>query len=217
MVDWLFEFVSGRSKQFILAGVLSASSVVLFTTWEVYEKRVRDYIVGTTIAELNATDSRLRQPIEQIFEHKRKSEVGSLNVGSFWLTPENRAYSIYVYYPSGHTGKIFYRLSGVTDKKYVLLVMPNGTSVRMKNTESVIDLAKYVESQSALRRQGVDGIFETPRAFKELHAITFQLAGADVDSALANGAGSNNAKVPLTSGVEVNYVSFVSPAIHLDK
>lgn len=209
--SWLGDLFARRGKELIAAAVLSVGGVLTYAIWGVFDQKVKDYIVTTTVDELSSDGSRLREPVEKIFQDARRSEVGALNAGNFWLTPANRAYSLYVYFPAGYQGKLFYRLHGVTEKKYVNLVLPNGAVHALKDHEASIDLAKFVQQfEGGLELQGIEGLIERPGALKELRAITFQLAGAGVDALSAD------TQSPI-SGIEVNYVSFVSPAIHIDE
>ena len=183
---WLGNFVSNRGKELLAAGVLSGMTLAIYTSWDALQQRMNDYIVAAAVEELNRDDSRLTGPIGKVLKRLRESEVGSLKVGNFWLTPSNRAYTVYLYFPKGYKGKLFYRLNGVSDRKYVVLVLPDGTNLRMKNTEASIDLAQYVEAGSTLEAQGIEGIIERPGALRDLHGVTFQLAGEDTDEPVIN-------------------------------
>jgi hypothetical protein len=200
---WLGELFSNRAKELVAGAVLTIAGVLTFTTWGIFEQRFNSYIIDAAVAELGRDDSRLAAPIEKIFERVRKAEVGALNAGNFWLTPSNRAYTLYIYFPDGHDGKLFYRLNGASENRYVVLVL------------------QYVKAQAGLEGQGIEGIIERPGALKDLRAITFQLAGSEVDQPYADpgtaeGAGSPRQGV-LATGIEVNYVSFVAPAIRIEK
>ena len=201
---WLGELFSNRGKELLALAVLSVVSALAYANWEVFRGRVDDYIIDAAVIELGRDKGRLAAPIEKLVERARKAEVGTLNAGSFFLTPSNRAYTVYIYFPTGHEGKLSYRLTGDTDDKDVVLVLPDGTSHKLNNTEANINLAHYVQqAQGSLESQGIDGIVEPLGALKDVRAITFQLVGPGVDD-------------PNSGGIEVNYISYVAPAIRIE-
>lgn len=220
-LTWLGNLFSNRGKELLAVGILSIVSLVAYASWDALKQRLNDYIITIAVDELNRDDSRLFSPIGKVMRKLRESEVGSLKAGSFWLTPSNRAYTLYLYFPKGYKGKLFYRLKGVSDRKYVVLVLPDGTNLHMKNTEASINLAQYVDVGSTLEAQGIEGIIERPGALRDLHGITFQLAGEEADEPVTDdlsGTDDNSTeRVLATSGIEVNYVSFIAPAIHIEK
>lgn len=215
---WLGDLFSKRGKEIIASAVLSAVGIASYANLGFFEQRARDFIVDATVSDLNSDNSKLIDPISKLFAETRKSEVGALNAGQFWLTPSSRAYTLYIYFPQApkkYTGKIFYTLKGVSENKYVVLILPNGKSMRIEDTESSIDLAKYIDVGTSLERQGIEGILDQPGALKNLRAITFQLAGPALDAPASDDKSPGGGTA--VSGVEVNYVSLVTPAIQLDK
>ncbi|MEX2166702.1 MAG: hypothetical protein WD852_06740 [Methyloceanibacter sp.] len=219
VLRWFGDLFYRRSLEIIALTTLSAAGTLAIMMWGTIERHAHSYIVDIAIAELERDNGRFHGPIQKIFEGARQSEVGTLSAGEFVLTPTNRAYTVYVYYPEGYKGKLYYSLEGVSSPKSVTILLPNGDRGPIKKTESSIDLAKSIEPRrGTLSDQGIDGVFDSQTALGDIRAFTFQLTGEDADTPPTGEAGASDTEHrPLISRVEVRYVSFVAPAIHIDK
>jgi hypothetical protein len=219
VLRWFGDLFFNRAKELIALGTLSVVTLLVWMLWEKIQQQTHHYIVDAAIAELERDNGRFHGPIQKIFEGARQSEVGTLSAGEFVLTPTNRAYTVFVYYPEGYKGKLYYSLEGVSSPKSVTILLPNGDRGPIKKTESSIDLAKSIEPRrGTLSDQGIDGVFDSPTALGDIRAFTFQLTGEDADTPPTGEAGASDTERPQQiSRVEVRYVSFVAPAIHIDK
>lgn len=200
---WIAELLTKRIREVVGTAVLAGLAAAFWFGWNVAEARIKKYIIDVIAAELSERGNHnLSAPLKANLKAWRESEVGAMNLGSFTLTPSNRAYTLFVYLPDGHAGKIYYKITGdiVPKRRFVVLVMPNGKVRRIENLEESLDLSKFLSSASRIEES--DDFVERPAYAKGMKAITFQLEGPDTDS---------GAEAP----IEVRYMAFVTPAISL--
>ncbi len=219
----MWDTLQDKTRGFVVEAVLAEFDERNRLTEPIYkilqQDKAKGLVAEAILAELERDHGKFHGPIQKIFEGARQTEVGTLSAGEFVLTPTNRAYTVYVYYPEGYKGKLYYSLEGVSSPKSVSIFLPNGERGPIKKSESSIDLAKAIEPRrGALGNQGIDGVFDSTTALGDIRAFTFQLTGEETDTPPTGGTGaSETERPPLISRVEVRYVSFVAPAIHIDK
>jgi hypothetical protein len=194
------------------SGIGAALLFVFWTTWENYEIRLKNFIIQTTVEEMNKENNRLTSALSKAMGALRKSEVGALHAGNFVLTPTNRSYRLYIYFPDGYSGVLHYKITGdiIPKRRYIALQGPKSQAIPISDMQGSLDLAKYLQFTASEQAQINEELFNKTDFVKGLRAITFQLEGSDSDiSELA-------AQTPLSNpGFEVSYVSFIAPAIQM--
>ena len=202
----IVELFTKRIKEVLGTVLIAGLAGAFWFGWGVADARIKKYIVEVIAEALTKNNDSLSSPLKANLSLWRAEEVGALNLGVFTLTPVNRAYTLFVYLPEGHTGKIYYRINGdiIPKRRFVVLVLPNGKLRRIENSEESIDLGKFLSSTRAAPDE-VDDFVDRPAFVKGMRAITFQLEGPDTDNGKAD------------SPIEVRYMTFVTPAIILGK
>jgi hypothetical protein len=127
MPKWLLDIVADNAKKFIGGGIAALALASALAVWAIVEARLKSFIV-TAVAEemLKENEDDFSKAFQQAVARVRKSEVGEISVGSFFLTPANRSFTLYVYFPDGYSGRMFYNLKGdvIPKKRYVVLATP---------------------------------------------------------------------------------------------
>jgi len=221
MRKWLFDLFADNAKKVIGGGIAATALACGLALWAMTESRVKSFIVAAVTEEmLKDGEGDFSNAFNKAVARVRKLEAGSIAVGSFFLTPTNRSFTLYIYFPDGYTGKMFYSLKGdiVPKKRYVVLASPEKKPEPLVLSEDAIILEKYFKATSAQAAM-IDDFLErgsTKGPLKgSLRPITFQLEGTDTDQQtglrleLASHDASNGA-------IEVSYVTFVAPAIRMN-
>ena len=202
---------------------------VFWAGWTIIKTEVDAYIARSVTAELQREDGLLSVALKKRLDHLRQSEVGAINVGTFFLTPSNRSYTHYVYFPEGYKGKMFYQVKGkiIPECRYVVLSFPDAKPIPLKNSEDSIVLERYFQRSSSQAR-ALDDIFERNNTlagvYKSLRGITFQLEGQSTDEGIQEpSVGSGCPTTDKSAGgissnenvFEIGYVTLVAPTIHM--
>jgi len=227
MLKWFQDIASDNAKKVLGGGLVAVALGFFAWAWLIVEGSVKAFIVRTAVEDLSKEDGALPVALKATLTKIRQSDVGALTVGNFQLTAANRSFTLYVYFPDGYKGKIFYSLKGdiIPRKRYVVLAPPNSKPIPLKQDEDSIILEKYFQptsGQAAL----LDDIFEksasTHKFQNNLRAITFQLEGTDSnpDTAMPDKAkltvgGPNSQSTVRPLEIEISYVVLITPTIQL--
>ena len=117
----MWDTLQDKTRGFVVEAVLAEFDERNRLTEPIYkilqQDKAKGLVAEAILAELERDHGRFHGPIQKIFEGARQTEVGTLSAGEFVLTPTNRAYTVYVYYPEGYKGKLYYSLEGVSSPK----------------------------------------------------------------------------------------------------
>ena len=184
---WLIGILVTGLTTLVTSGVVAVLGYVFWTSWASYEAQIKEYIVETVRHELDLGDtSRVLTAIDQ--GRLRKLEVGAINAGSFTLTATNRSQTVYVYFPIGHTGKVYYKFTGdiIPNERYIALQCPDNRAIPIETSEGIINLQTCFKNASKQAEQ-IQEVFENDLALKgalkNLRAFTFQLVGSEFSEA----------------------------------
>jgi hypothetical protein len=183
MLPWLKDKAVALISTAIVAGVAG----VLYFIWDDLLAKFNEYII-------------------EIVNKSRMSDVGALSTGHFSLTPHNRQYTLYLYCPQRHTGKVFVQIEGSTDTRYVEFLNQNGKKDKIEQGSS-LSIENPGEDHT-LEHQGIDVHINKQAQMKDVMAVTFQLSGPDADDPTKQD--------DLTNKIEVSYVALISPTIRLE-
>lgn len=225
MRKWLLDIISENAKKLIGGGVAAFVLASALAVWTIMETRVKNFIIAAVAEKmLKEDEDDFSKAFKTAVARVRKSEAGSISVGSFLLTPTNRSFTLYVYFPDGYNGKIFYSLKGdlIPEKRYVVLATPEKKPEPLILSEDAIILERYFRATSAqaamindyLERGSSKGPLKSG-----LRPITFQLEGADTDEQPTERAKPEITRHNNSSAVaiEISYVTFVAPAIRMNQ
>lgn len=221
------EGLKKKTTEISLVAAFSFAGVLFWSSWSYVTSWGREFVIQTTIDELQREKSRFFDPVKLTVERLRQSEIGALNVGSFTLTPASPAYTLPIYFPNGHAGQLSVMLHGnlVPKRSYVVLVLPNGKLQKIESPEVTIDLANYLRIAAGADAEVRDDLIQRSAHLKGLRTLTFQLSGPETESEMfqvASTPGQPSPGRPATSslsqlGIHVQYVAFVAPAIHMSR
>lgn len=207
--------LKNRATEAIVVAIIAAAGAAFWASWDYLKEQTKGYIVDVTVEELNKDQNRLLEPLKKTLAELRSSEIGALSVGNFALTSANPQYVLPVYMPKGHAGQLSVLLSGdlVPSRRYVVLMLPNGKKFEIKNSETTINLSKFLRMEAASPSGLPEDFVIRPNFIKGLRTLTFQLAedGIGPDPQLGP------ANVKTERAIFVRYLAMVSPTIKMGR
>jgi hypothetical protein len=224
MWKWFTDIVADHAKK-LIAGAIGAGAVAIAVPiWAFVQGSAKGFIVNTVVEESAKDGSSLSTSFEEIIRRVRQSESSAVSAGNFTLTPANRTFTLYLYFPEGYRGKFYYALKGnvAPKKRYVVLAPPTSKPIPLVQEQNSIILEKYFQPSTGQAAVIAD-IFEHGKASERVHnnlrSITFQLEGIETDEDLSPAlAGSTSfSTTPKQSpenvaAIEISYVALVTPA-----
>jgi hypothetical protein len=221
MWKWLSDVFSENAKKLIASAIGAGLAALAIPAWSFIQTKMQAFVTNTVIEESTKEDSPLSDTFKKLVRRERQSEALVASAGNFTLTPTNRSFTLYIYFPQGCKGKFYYAIKGdlVPKKRYVVLAPPSSKPIPLVQAESSIILEKYFQpstGQSAV----FEDVFEQSKSEgglqKNLHSITFQLEGIDTDedvpSTLA-GSTSRSQLQEAKSSIEISYAALITPAL----
>jgi hypothetical protein len=211
-----FQSLLVKGREYVIGAVITVVGGVvlaaLYSTQASIERHVKQFAVEAVAEDLKATNSVLAGPLAALSSNDRVSEVGELNSGHFVLSPENRTYSVALYFPPGYKGTLAVKLSGdfSPTQSYVVLGFPEGDTVKIASEENLIKLTDYFQLSKPSGMTLGDLLLVRAAWYKQLQVITFQLEGPvfwTPNPSDRRAVGPN---------IEVTYLARISPAIKVE-
>ncbi len=230
MLKWFLDILSENAKKLAAAAIGAAIFAVAVPIWGYIQGSAKAFIVTTVVEESSKDSGVLPETLRDMVRRVRQSEASAVSAGNFILTPSNRSFTLYIYFPEGYKGKFYYALRGdlVPKRRYVVLAPPTSRPIPLDHEESSIILEKYFQPSTGQAAVIAD-VFEqnksSVRLQNSLRSITFQLEGAETDEqapptpATSPGLASATPKEGQGNpvAIEVSYAVLVAPATPTDR
>ena len=175
---------------------------------------------------INLTSTELAKPkgsayedaVEKAIARSRDKEVGALQTGHFVLTPATSTYTFTVYFPEGYKGVLRYRLRDTKDPSSVRITWNNKTQP-LDSLQNSFPLEKFFNDKDSNDNQFVST--ESQKSMQGLKTIQFSLRPDEEDQQstrrpgfFQTGVSASGSALP---GIRIDYVTFIAPAMRMDK